>query len=283
MTPEEITKIVELDSSPEGGLISILEKIQSKYSYLPEDALKIVAESTGRSLTDIYGVATFYSTFSLEPRGKHLVSVCVGTACHVRGARTIVEEAENQLSIKAGETTKDKEFTLETVNCVGACALGPVIVADGHYHSKVKSSKVKKVLKTIKTGLDKIEVHTDDRVFPLEVSCARCNHSLLDAEQDIDGHPPIRVTVSFGNKHGWLMLSSLYGSYQVKSEHEIPQDTILDLFCPYCHAELIGSSKCGECEAPMVPMIVRGGGVVQICSRRGCKGHLLDLGGATID
>ena len=283
MTADEITKIVEQDKSPEGGLISVLEKIQSKYGYLPEEALKVVAENTGHSLVDIYGVATFYSGFSLKPRGKHLVSVCMGTACHVRGGPAIVEEAERQLSVKSGETTADKEFTLETVNCVGACALGPVVVADGHYFSKVKSSKVKKVLKSVKEGLDKIEVDTDDRVFPLEVSCARCNGSLLDTEHEIDGYPPIRVTVSFGNKHGWLMLSSLYGSHQVKSEYEIPEDIILNLFCPHCHAELIGSIMCRECEAPMIPMIVRGGGVVQICSRRGCNGHLLDLGGAAVD
>jgi hypothetical protein len=102
----------------------------------------------------------------------------------------------------------------------------------------------------------------------------------MDSRQEIDGHISIRITVSFGNKHGWFCLSSLYGSYEVSSQYEIPTDTIVNAFCPHCHAELIGGSKCGECSAPMVPMIVRGGGVVQICSRRGCKGHLLDLGGA---
>jgi len=80
-----------------------------------------------------------------------------------------------------------------------------------------------------------------------------------------------------------MLLSSLYGSYNVESEYEIPPDTIVQMFCPHCHAEFIGGAKCGECGAPMVPMIIRGGGVVQICSRRGCKGHILDLGGATID
>ncbi len=105
----------------------------------------------------------------------------------------------------------------------------------------------------------------------------------MDSRQIIDGHPAIRVTVSFGDKHGWFAFSSLYGSYNVVSEFEIPTDTILQNFCPHCHAELIGGAKCGECSAPMVPMIVKGGGVVQICSRRGCKGHILDLIGTTFD
>ncbi|MFH1372365.1 MAG: NAD(P)H-dependent oxidoreductase subunit E [bacterium] len=271
------------DDSTEGGLISILEKIQSKYSYLPEDALRDVAEKTGRSLVDIYGVATFYKAFSLQPRGKHLVSVCLGTACHVRGGPAIAEEIEKQLGIKAGETTLDNEYTLEAVNCLGACALGPVVVVDGHYFPNVKTSMVKGILDEVRTGLDKIEIDTDQRVFPLEVSCSRCNHSLMDSRHVIDGHPPVRVTVSFGNKHGWMMLSSLYGSYEVTSEYEIPPDTIVQIFCPHCHSELIGSSECSECGAQMVPMIVRGGGVVQICSRRGCKGHMLDLAGASLD
>ena len=280
MASEEISTIVEKVGSAKGGLISILEEIQAKYSYLPEDALRAVAEETGRSLIDIYGVATFYRAFSLKPRGKHLISVCLGTACHVRGGPAIAEEIERQLGIKAGETTSDNEFTLETVNCLGACALGPVVVADGHYFAKMKISMVKGILDKVHTGLDRVEVDTDQRVFPLEVSCARCNHSLLDPRNVIDGHPSIRITVSFGNRHGWFCLSSLYGSYEVSSEYDIPTDTIVDVFCPHCHAELIGGAKCGECGAPMVPMIVRGGGVVQICSRRGCKGHLLDLGGA---
>ncbi len=283
MTAEEISAIVEKSGSGQGGLIAILEEIQARYSYLPEDALRVVAKETGRSLVDIYGVATFYRAFSLKPRGKHLISVCLGTACHVRGGPAIAEEIERQLGIRAGETTGDKEFTLETVNCLGACALGPVIVADGHYFSKVSITMVKKVIDEVHTGLDRVEIETDQRVFPVEVSCARCNHSLMDPRHLIDDHPSIRITGSFGNKHGRLLLSSLYGSYEVTSEHEIPPDTVVHMFCPHCHAELIGSSTCGECGAPMVPMIVRGGGVVQICSRRGCKGHMLDLGGTALD
>jgi len=282
MDTQAISKILNKHDKQHGGLISILEDIQAKYSYLPEDALELVAEKTGRSLVDIYGVATFYKSFSLKPRGKHLISVCLGTACHVRGGKKVAEEIQNQLKIKSGETTADRQFTLETVNCLGACALGPVVVVDGHYFSNVTKSKVYDILEKARTGLDKIDIKTDERVFPVEVSCARCNHSLMDSRQVIDGHPVIRVTVSFGQKHGWLSLSSVYGSYTVDTEFEIPKDTVVHMFCPHCHSELIGGAICGECGAPMVPMIVRGGGVVQICARKGCKGHILDLVGTTV-
>jgi len=265
------------------NLISLLEGIQARNGYLPEEELRKVASESGRSLVDIYGVATFYKAFTLQPRGRHLISVCLGTACHVSGGPAIAKEFERQLKIKAGETTEDREFSLETVACLGACALGPVAVVDGHYFSKVTTSKIRGILKKTREGLDKIEIETDQRVFPVEVSCSRCNHSLMDPQHLIDGHPSIRVTSSFSDKHGWLALSSLYGSYKVSSEHPIPGDTIVLIFCPYCHAEMIGASKCPECEAPMVPMIVRGGGIVQICTRRRCNGHMLDLGGALLE
>jgi NADH-quinone oxidoreductase subunit E len=283
MEDDVIQGILAKERTGRGNLIAILEDVQGKYGYLPEEALRTVAEKTGRSLVDIFGGATFYRAFSLKPRGKHLISACLGTACHVRGGPGIIAEIEQQLNIRAGETTTDREFTLEAVNCLGACALGPVVVADGHYFPMVKSKDVGSILERTRTGLDKVEVRSDQRVFPLEVSCARCNHSLMDPAHEIDGHPPVRITVSFGNKHGWMLLSSLYGSYEVESEHEIPRDTLLQIFCPHCHAELIGGSLCSECEAPMVPMIVRGGGVVQICCRRGCRGHMLDLGGTAAE
>jgi NADH-quinone oxidoreductase subunit E len=283
MSPIEVARILERHTNERGGLIAILEDIQASYGYLPEDVLREVAAQTGRSLVDVYGVATFYRAFSLKPRGRHLVSACLGTACHVRGAPIIVEELINQLGIQPGDTTTDREFTLETVNCLGACALGPIVVVDGHYFSSVKPADVKRILAKTREGLDKIEIKTDQRVFPVEVSCSRCNHSLMDPHHLIDGHPSIRVTASFGQRHGWLALSSLYGSYNVSSEYNIPEDTIVQFFCPYCHTELIGAFSCSECGAPMVPMIIRGGGIVQICSRRGCKGHMLDLGETVID
>ena len=276
-SPKETLKIVDKFAGEKGGLIAILEEMQTKYGYLPEKALKIVAERTGSSLVDVYGVATFYRAFSLKPRGKHLVSCCLGTACHVRGAPKIVEELERQLQIKRGDTTPDKQFTLETVNCLGACALGPIVVVDGHYFSNVETSKVKNILKKTREGLDKTEIKGDQRIFPVEVNCPRCNHSLMDNDYQIDGYPSIRVTAAFNNTHGGLRLSSLYGSYNVESEHEIPMGAVVNFFCPYCHAELIGSGNCPECGTKMVPMIVQNGGMIQVCSRRGCKGHHLDL------
>jgi len=275
----EILGILDKHEGDRGGLISILEEIQAKYSYLPAEALKAVADATGQSLVDIYAVATFYKSFSLKPRGKHLCSVCVGTACHVRGASTVTQEFERQLEIDAGETTPDKEFTLETVNCLGACALGPVAVIDGHYFSNVRSKRVKHIIEETLAGLDEAEIKADRRVYLLTVSCSRCNHSLMDPSHPIDGSPSIRVTASFERKQGWLRLSSLYGSFAVESEYPIRTDALVDLFCPHCHAELKGASTCPLCSAPMVSMIVRAGGIVQICARRGCKGHMLDLEG----
>ncbi len=277
MDGKGIARIVEKHRGRRGELISILEDIQREYGYLPEHALRAVADETGRSLTDICGTATFYRFFSLSPRGKHLVSVCLGTACHVRGGPNVAKQFERELGISPGETTSDMEFTLETVNCLGACALGPVVVVDGHYFSSVNTSKVRHILNRARAGLDAVRIEGDSRVFPVDVSCPRCNHSLMDPGHHIDGQPSIRVTVSFGQKHGWLRLSSLYGSYAIESEYEIPMDTVINFFCPFCHAELTGAWNCPDCGAPMIPMVVQGGGMVQVCSRRGCRSHMLDL------
>ena len=128
------------------SLISMLQDIQSEYRYLPEDALRQVARSLGLSQIQVYGVATFFKAFSLTPRGKHIISVCLGTACHVRGAPAVLEEIERQLDIERGETTDDRLFTLETVNCVGACALGPAVIVDDEYHGQMNPAKVKRML-----------------------------------------------------------------------------------------------------------------------------------------
>lgn len=145
---QEILAIIDNHSSNYGGLIAILEEIQEVHGFLPESALRLVAAATDHSLVDVYGVATFYHSFSLEPRGKHHLCACLGTACHVRGAPTVVEALEQQLGIAAGETTPDGEFSLETVSCLGACALGPIVVVDGVYHSKMTAGKVRKVLES---------------------------------------------------------------------------------------------------------------------------------------
>jgi len=280
VSPEEISRILDKHGAERGALIAILQEIQSEFGYLPEVALRVVAERTGASLVSIYGIANFYHAFSLTPRGKHLVSVCLGTACHVRGAQAVAGECCKQLGIRPGETTADGEFSLQTVNCLGACALGPVAVVDGRYFSKLGRLKIEPLLDSARRGFEQAGGGEDERLFPVMVSCPSCNHSLMDDGFLIEGRPAIRVTIAFDHQHGWLRLSSIYGRYDVFSEHEIPRGVIVNVFCPHCHAELISSWDCPTCGAPMVQMTVRGGGVVRLCSRRGCCGspsHMLDL------
>jgi NADH-quinone oxidoreductase subunit E len=145
--------------SQKKALIAILQDIQEEYSYLPQEALKIVSRTLGIPLIDIIAVATFYRAFSLKPRGKHLVTVCLGTACHVRGGLKILEEFERKLKVKAGETTPDGQLTLETVACLGCCAIGPVVVVDGDYHAQTTIRKVDSILKKYREKKEKNEKH----------------------------------------------------------------------------------------------------------------------------
>lgn len=131
------------------SLISILSEIQDRYHYLPHNALVLLSEMLGIPLSQIYSVATFYNAFSLKPRGAHLVRVCMGTACHVRGAPQVLNRFETKLNICAGETTRDRNVTLETVNCLGACALGPIAVVDGKYSGQADIAKADRILKTL--------------------------------------------------------------------------------------------------------------------------------------
>jgi len=278
LNPEDVFRIVDRHDGRQGALISILEEVQASYNYLPEAALKIVANRPGRSLVDVYGVATFYRGFSLKPRGRHLVSVCVGTACHVRRSPEVLRGFEKQLGVEAGGTTADREFSLSTVNCLGACALGPVAVVDGEYYRNVKERDVSGVLDRASRINGEVPLRGDERVFGVSVSCHNCNRSLMTHEHLLDGHPMVRVTASFGRKHGWMRMSSLYGDYRTECEYEIPQGAIVHFFCPRCHAELKSGRLCPDCDAPTILLLVRGGGTVQVCSRRGCKQHMLDLG-----
>ncbi|MBN1804594.1 MAG: NAD(P)H-dependent oxidoreductase subunit E [Sedimentisphaerales bacterium] len=277
MSSKDISGILEKHTDERGRLIAVLEEIQAVYGYLPEELLKIVSDKTGCSLVDVYGVATFYRSFSLKPRGKHLICACLGTACHVRGAPRIVEEIERQLAIKSGQTTTDMEFTLETVNCLGACALGPVVVIDGRYFSKVRKSGISRLLKDAKNGFDKLRIEDDKRIFPLDLNCPGCNHSLKDQNFLIDARPSIRINISSDRKQGWLRLSCLYGSYNFACEFDIPIGSVVSFICPHCGLELNSTLECSACAAPMVTMLIEGGAAVRICSRRGCTHHLLDL------
>lgn len=131
-------------------LLSVLQGIQAKYGYLPEEKLIETSKTLDMPLIDVYGVATFYKSFSLTPRGRHQVKVCLGTACHVRGANRIGKEVGRKLGIVPGETSEDGEFSLETVMCLGCCAIGPVVVIDGKYYGQVTPTKVESILRTIK-------------------------------------------------------------------------------------------------------------------------------------
>lgn len=144
---QRVDAIVARYKANRDSLISILQDIQSEYRYLPEEALRRVADRLNLPHIQVYGVATFFRAFSLKPRGEHIVTVCLGTACHVRGAPAVLDELQRELGINAGETSEDMNFTLETVNCLGACALGPIVVIDGTYHGQMTPGKVKSILK----------------------------------------------------------------------------------------------------------------------------------------
>ena len=147
---EKVKTIVDKYGGNHDSVISILQDVQSEYHYLPEYALRAVAQQMGLPLIQVCGVATFFKAFSLKPRGEHTVTVCLCTAYHVRGAPTVLDEVKRQLGIEPSNTTDDMRFTLETVNCLGACALGPILVVDDEYQGQMGSRKVRKVLNKYK-------------------------------------------------------------------------------------------------------------------------------------
>ncbi len=143
---KKVTAIIDKYDADRGQLISMLQDIQAEFHYLPREALIQVSETMGIPLSKVYSVATFFKAFSLKPRGRHLINVCLGTACHVRGASKVLEQIERSLDISRGETTNDFKFTLETVNCMGCCALGPVVNIDGEYFGQISAGKVDSIL-----------------------------------------------------------------------------------------------------------------------------------------
>jgi NADH-quinone oxidoreductase subunit E len=144
---KQVDKIITSYHNDKSALVQILLQIQKEEHWLSEDALKRISKKLDIPLNQIYHVATFYRAFSLKPKGRHTACVCLGTACHVRGAPKILDKAEQILGIKAGETTKDMKFTLERVNCLGCCALGPVIVVDEEAHGNLTTANVEEVFK----------------------------------------------------------------------------------------------------------------------------------------
>jgi len=146
---QDIEEMINHEIEGEDSLIAALEMIQERYRFLPPEALILASESFQVPLSQAYAIATFYNAFSLKPKGKHCLHICMGTACHVRGSHQILDRLESKLGIQAGETTSDHLFTLETVNCLGACALGPIVVTDGEYSGQMTPQKIDQLLKHI--------------------------------------------------------------------------------------------------------------------------------------
>jgi len=146
MCTATVDSILEGRRSRPDQLIEVLLDLQDAQGYLAEEALKKVAKELGVPLIDVYRVAHFYKAFSLKPRGKNIVTICTGTACHVRGSNLLIDQVKGQLGIKPGETTKDGQFTVECVNCLGACALGPIVVHNESYNHHVSPGNLRKLI-----------------------------------------------------------------------------------------------------------------------------------------
>jgi len=144
---EEVKRVLKKHNNDKSLLVDILQDIQAEIGYLPKEVLQETSQLLGVPVSRVYSVATFFKAFSLTPRGRNLINVCLGTACHVRGAGKVLEKIEQQLNIKTGETTRDLKFTLETVNCVGACALGPMVIIGEDYHGEMTPEGIVSVLK----------------------------------------------------------------------------------------------------------------------------------------
>ncbi|MBN2452625.1 MAG: NAD(P)H-dependent oxidoreductase subunit E [Lentisphaeria bacterium] len=276
-----VEEIVEEHGGSRGEVLSMLAEMQTAYGYLPEEALRRLATLTGRSLTDLYGVATFYRAFSLQPRGRHLVSICLGTACHVRGAQRIADEFSRQLGIDPGQTTSDREFSLETVNCLGACALGPTVVVDGRYFRHVTTADVRHILDQARNGCRSAGSGRDDTGFVLAAACPHCGHSLMDGAEAESGNPSIRVRLAYADGNADLELPPVYAEGGAQCRLDIPGQALTEWFCPHCGEPFAGDSGCTECGADMMVLAVGENAALHLCPRKGCPGHRLDLGAPT--
>ncbi len=147
MKQQVIDQILERHDYEHSSIIGMLQDLQDKEHYLPEKDLEYISERLSMPLTRIYRIATFYNAFSLTPRGRYLVNVCLGTACHVRGAARVLDKLKMDLDIDVGGMTEDGLFSLETVNCLGSCALGPIVVIGGEYHGQMTPGKVESTIK----------------------------------------------------------------------------------------------------------------------------------------
>lgn len=147
MEKGKIDQILSKFPEVNGNLIGILHEIQNEFRYLPEEELRYVSKKTGVPITQIYSIAHFYHRFSLTQKGKHVICVCLGTACHVKGGQNLLKQAKSDLQIEEGETTEDMQFTLEVVRCIGACSLAPAIMIDGQTYSTITPERISHLLK----------------------------------------------------------------------------------------------------------------------------------------
>lgn len=147
---EKVKEVVESHKETKGALIPVLHEIQRLYGYLPEDVLKVVSEELNIPMTEIYGVATFYSIFSLEPKGEHVIKVCLGTACYVKGSQLLIDKISEELDVQVGKTTDDGKFTLEATRCLGACGLAPVLTVDEKVYGRLVPDDIPKILEQYK-------------------------------------------------------------------------------------------------------------------------------------
>ncbi|MFP4082301.1 MAG: NAD(P)H-dependent oxidoreductase subunit E [Candidatus Aminicenantes bacterium] len=150
MRDEKLVEIIETHSGKQGALLNLLLEVQENYNYLPKEVLAEISSSLDIPLSRLYSVATFFKDFSLTPRGKHTIHVCMGTACQVWGGQRLVDKVGEELNIKPGETTEDLEYTLETINCPGCCGLAPVVVFDKDVHGKVTRNRLLSLMKEYK-------------------------------------------------------------------------------------------------------------------------------------
>ena len=152
MTQDTLRTILDKHQHEPNRLLAILQDVQAVESYLPRPALATVAQDLDISLSKIYGMATFFSAFSLEPRGEHICTICCGTGCHVRGAQRLVDHVSRTFAIDVGGTSDDQKVTLETVNCVGACALAPLVIVDGAYHGNMTPARLDRLFKKLRVS-----------------------------------------------------------------------------------------------------------------------------------
>jgi NADH:ubiquinone oxidoreductase subunit E len=149
MNLNSVDLIVDKYQEKRTALIGILHDVQDRYKHLPDEALKMVASRLRMDINEIYGVATFYKSFTLTPQGKHSITLCLGTACHVRGGPRILRELKGLLHIEPGQTTADRQFSLNVVNCLGVCAIGPVMMVDGKFYGGMNSIRAKKMIEKL--------------------------------------------------------------------------------------------------------------------------------------